>query len=67
MGIGKVLWFNDAKGYGMIEDEHKNTLFVHYTQILMDGYKFLKEGDLVEFDTYHDVKGLTAKNVKKKH
>lgn len=64
MYIGTVRWFNDAKGYGVIDYEGKD-VWVHYTQIQMDGFKTLLQGDRVEFDLYESVKGHDARNVKK--
>lgn len=51
MAIGKVKWFNAEKGYGFIEQEgNKEDLFVHFSEIQMDGFKTLEEGAAVEFD-----------------
>lgn len=48
---GKVKWFSDAKGYGFIENEEDGRdLFVHYTEIVGEGFKTLEEGSTVEFD-----------------
>jgi CspA family cold shock protein len=61
---GKVKWFSDAKGYGFITpDGAMNDCFVHFSQIQADGYKSLKEGDLVEFEIGEGKKGLQANNV----
>lgn len=64
METGKVKWFNDAKGYGMIE-LNGNDVFVHYSEIQGDGFKTLSEDQLVSFDLYVGDKGGVAKNVKK--
>jgi cold shock protein len=48
--IGKVAWFNNAKGYGFLTHEGGPDTFVHYSAIQLEGYKALKEGDEVEFD-----------------
>ena len=48
--VGTVTWFNNGKGYGFISREGGPDTFVHYSAILKDGYKSLKEGDPVEFD-----------------
>ena len=49
---GKVKWFNNAKGYGFINEEGKSEdLFAHYSAIIMEGYKTLKAGQAVSFDT----------------
>lgn len=62
--IGKIKWFNDAKGYGFIETaEGGPDIFVHYTQIQMDGFKSLPEGAQVQFDLRQGEKGLSATNV----
>lgn len=61
--IRKVKWFNDAKGFGFIEYEDGVDVFVHYSQIIKDGYKTLKEGDIVKFDLVSTDKGYQAKQV----
>lgn len=63
MAFGKVKWFNDAKGFGMIEAQDGSDIFVHYTAIRSDGYKTLLEGQEVEFDVYDGLKGPQAQNV----
>lgn len=60
---GKVKWFNNEKGYGFIEVDNLDDIFVHYSQILKEGYKTLNEGDIVEFKLVETVKGLQAKDV----
>lgn len=50
MAIGKVKWFNPEKGYGFIEQEGGEDLFVHFSEIQMDGFKTLEEGMPVSFD-----------------
>ncbi|MBK5210803.1 MAG: cold-shock protein [Coriobacteriia bacterium] len=50
MAIGKVKWFNPDKGYGFIEQEGGEDLFVHFSEIQMDGFKTLDEGTPVQFD-----------------
>ena len=47
---GKVKWFNNEKGYGFIDHDSGEDIFVHYSQIKKDGYKTLSEGELVTFD-----------------
>lgn len=65
MPTGTVKWFNNAKGYGFIlPDEGGEDLFVHYTSILMDGYKTLKAGQTVSFDVVKGGKGLHATNIR---
>ena len=64
--IGKVKWFNNAKGYGFIGRDNGPDVFVHYSAILGDGYRTLTEGDSVEFEIVPGPKGLQAANVEKK-
>ena len=65
MAKGTVKWFNDAKGYGFIEQESGGEdVFVHHTAIQADGYRSLKEGQTVEFAITKEQKGLRAANVK---
>ena len=63
MPIGKVKWFNDAKGYGFIATEGSEDVFVHFSAISGDGYRSLQEGAEVEFDIVKDAKGPRAANV----
>ncbi|HEY6388957.1 MAG TPA: cold shock domain-containing protein [Candidatus Acidoferrum sp.] len=63
--IGKVKWFNNAKGYGFLGREDGPDVFVHYSAILGDGYRSLAEGDSVEFEIVQGSKGPQAANVKK--
>ena len=60
----KVKWFNVEKGYGFLDYEGKD-IFVHYSQILSDGFKTLEEGQLVEFEIVETDKGPQAKDVQK--
>ena len=65
MSTGQVKWFNNAKGFGFIlPDEGGDDLFAHYSAIGMDGYKTLKAGQLVSFDTIQGPKGLHAANIR---
>lgn len=65
MATGKVKWFNDTKGYGFIESDDGVDVFVHHSDITMDGYRSLAEGDAVTFDVIQGQKGPKATNVKK--
>ncbi|MBQ3300954.1 MAG: cold-shock protein [Eggerthellaceae bacterium] len=66
MAQGTVKWFNPEKGYGFISQEGGEDLFVHWSEILMDGYKTLDEGAAVEFEiTTGDNGKLQASNVVK--
>jgi CspA family cold shock protein len=64
--VGKVKWFNNAKGYGFIGRNDGPDVFVHYSAISGDGYRTLAEGDLVEFEIVQGPKGPQAASVKKK-
>ena len=63
MAQGTVKWFSNEKGYGFIEREGGEDVFVHFTAINMDGYRSLTEGQRVEFDVVQGDKGLQAANV----
>ena len=63
MAKGKVKWFNDAKGFGFIQRESGEEIFVHYSAIQSDGHRTLSEGQEVEFDLYDGPKGPQAENV----
>ncbi len=64
MARGRIKWFNDAKGYGFIEQpEGGEDVFVHFTSIEMEGFKTLTEGQEVEFEIRQGDKGLQAANV----
>ena len=62
--IGKIKWFNNEKGYGFIEGNDDEDIFVHYSAIKQDGYKSLSEGQTVEYELLETEKGLQAINVK---
>ncbi len=64
MNRGTVKWFNVQKGYGFISQEGGSDIFVHYSDIVMEGYRKLKEGDAVEFDIVDDNGKKKAVNVK---
>ncbi|KJK05794.1 MULTISPECIES: cold shock domain-containing protein CspD [Pseudomonas] len=64
MASGKVKWFNNAKGYGFINEDGKTEdLFAHYSAIQMEGYKTLKAGQPVSFEIIQGPKGLHAVNI----
>ncbi|MBO7209332.1 MAG: cold-shock protein [Clostridia bacterium] len=65
MQKGKVKWFNAEKGYGFIESEDGTDVFVHFSAIVMDGYKALEEGAEVSFEVIEGAKGPQAANVTK--
>ena len=60
---GTVKWFNDRKGFGFIEQEGANDVFVHHSAIQADGFKSLKEGQKVTMEVTEGDKGLQAENV----
>jgi CspA family cold shock protein len=60
---GTVKWFNDSKGYGFIQRENGDDLFVHYRSIAGNGHKTLKEGQQVSFIEVQGQKGPQADNV----
>lgn len=60
---GKVKWFNNDKGYGFIEYDNLEDIFVHYSAIVKEGYKTLSEGSLVNFKLVETSKGLQAIDV----
>ena len=62
---GKVKWFNNAKGYGFIEREGGNDVFVHFSAIQGSGFRTLEEGQQVEFEIFDGPKGPQAGNVTK--
>ncbi len=63
MATGKVKWFNDEKGFGFIESDGMDDVFVHFSAIAGEGYRTLKEGEEVEFAVVKDTKGPRADNV----
>lgn len=65
MARGTVKWFNDTKGFGFIQQESGEDVFVHYTSIGGEGFKTLKEGEEVEFEITQGPKGPQASDVVK--
>ncbi len=63
MALGTVKWFNDAKGFGFIKQDNEPDVFVHYSQIVGEGFRTLEEGQEVKFDLKEGPKGLFAENV----
>ena len=63
MSNGTVKWFNDRKGFGFIEQEEGQDVFVHHSGINASGFKSLSEGDKVTFDIVQGQKGPSAVNV----
>lgn len=63
MGEGIVKWFSEKKGFGFIEQENGQDLFVHFSAISMSGFKTLSEGDRVSFEVEENDRGPKAKDV----
>ena len=65
MPQGTVKWFDDAKGFGFIQEDGGGDVFVHHSEIDMDGFRTLAEGDRVEFEKTQGPKGAKAVRVRK--
>jgi CspA family cold shock protein len=65
MSTGTVKWFNDSKGYGFITPDDGEDIFVHFSEIVGDGFRSLTEGMKVEFEVTDGPKGKKASNVRK--
>ncbi len=64
MARGTVKWFNDKKGFGFIVDPLVGSdIFVHYSEVQINGFRTLKEGENVEYELFEDEKGSRARNV----
>ena len=65
VAVGTVKWFNEAKGFGFIQQEGGEDVFVHFSAISGEGFKTLAEGERLEFEIVRGPKGLQAANVRK--
>ena len=65
MPVGIVKWFDPKKGFGFIIDAEGREVFVHFSSIDGDGFRALKDGEQVDYDTVDTEKGLHARNVKR--
>jgi CspA family cold shock protein len=63
MATGTVKWFNESKGFGFIEQESGEDVFVHFSEIQGEGFKTLNDGQAVEFEITQGPKGAQASNV----
>ena len=63
METGKVKWFDVKKGWGFIEQDGREDIFVHYSSIIGDGFRVLEDGETVQFELITGDKGLQAQNV----
>jgi CspA family cold shock protein len=65
MPVGKVKWFDTKKGYGFIIGDQGQDVFVHYTSIIGEGFRVLKDGETVQYEIVEGEKGSLARNVVK--
>ena len=65
MPTGNVKWFDTKKGYGFIIGDGGKDVFVHYSSIVGDGFRSLKDGELVDYELVQSDKGLQARNVRR--
>ncbi len=64
MPVGRVKWFSDEKGFGFLEQDNGDDVFVHHTELKMDGFRSLSEGQEVEFELEQSDRGPRATNVR---
>lgn len=64
MPVGRVKWFSDEKGFGFLEQDNGQDVFVHHTALMMDGFRSLSEGQEVEFDLEQSDRGPRATDVR---
>ena len=65
MPVGTVKWFDSKKGFGFVVNPEGKDVFVHFSSILSDGFRSLREGEQVEYEQLEGEKGLLAKDVKR--
>jgi cold shock protein len=65
MTVGTVKWFDSKKGFGFLVNAEGKDVFVHFTQIIGDGFRSLKDGEQVEYEQAQGDKGLQAKSVRR--
>lgn len=63
MPVGRVKWFNETRGYGFIQQEGGEDVFVHFSAIQAEGFRTLTEGERVEFEVAQSPRGMQAANV----